>query len=557
MHFQKRKLMIMGVLCTSIVLCCGAGHAADVLDSYAMDRLVDVFKTESGKWASYFQERAEWLFWTLACITLCYKGIMQAATGFKGDFGDVLNELVQFIISTGFFYYLLCEGPKLAEMLIDSFQQMGTTASANMSSVRLSPNGIVLVGLEIVVAALSKLSLMDLMQSFALVISALFLLVVYIFIAAKMCVMLIAAWVTAYAGLIYLGFGGSSITKDMAVNYIKGCLEMAIKVMVFCLIVGIGQTFIMQMGAKVLAAKTVTYDSYEYTLQTGLPDPRVETDLVTRNDLLVLLVLALMLLIIIQEVPDLVAGLVTRSHASTIASAITTGAAMHALSSASGGVGNAIAGASALQNAVKQTAAQSQAGEGIFRNSSGVGESTIRGSFAKVMGTDGMSKAAGYAGLAAMGVAKNLLAGGATAASQEASRTAMGQLDAGIQLNMAHDANKRNIDNLGGSGQVVTKDNVSQAQTPIGKIAGESASSVHSSDTQKMDSTSSVNEMAWETANSDRTMMQQSLGGIVENVQHIKPVNTESPMSPDVKSASSGEGKMAPPSEPPPLPDNV
>jgi type IV secretion system protein TrbL len=53
------------------------------------------------------------------------------------------------------------------------------------------------------------------------IIIAFIILIVCALIAVNMILLLCAAWLVVYAGLIFLGFGGCRWTSDMAINYYR------------------------------------------------------------------------------------------------------------------------------------------------------------------------------------------------------------------------------------------------------------------------------------------------------------------------------------------------
>ena len=63
-------------------------------------------------------------------------------------------------------------------------------------------------------------------------------------IAVNMRLLLISAWILAYGGIFFLGFGGARWTHDMAINYYKTVLGIAIQIMTMILLIGIGVSLI-------------------------------------------------------------------------------------------------------------------------------------------------------------------------------------------------------------------------------------------------------------------------------------------------------------------------
>jgi len=54
-----------------------------------------------------------------------------------------------------------------------------------------------------------------------------------------MLLLLISGWILAYAGVFFLGFGGSRWTSDMAISYFKTVLSVAAQLLTMVLLVGV------------------------------------------------------------------------------------------------------------------------------------------------------------------------------------------------------------------------------------------------------------------------------------------------------------------------------
>ena len=129
-----------------------------------------------------------------------------------------------------------------------------------------------------------------------------------------MLLQLCSAWVLAYAGVIFLGFGGSYWTKDMAVNYFKTVLGIGASLMTMTLLIGIGQSIIqegvtqMSNGGEILG-----------------------------SEMGVLLVTSITLFMLVDKLPALVAGIINgASVGSTGIGAFGAGAAIGTAAAAMG-----------------------------------------------------------------------------------------------------------------------------------------------------------------------------------------------------------------------------
>jgi len=140
-------------------------------------------------------------------------------------------------IFTGFFRWLLVNGPAFTNSIIQSLARIGEQA-AGVSSV--TPSGIVDVGFMIWKQAINNLSAWSPVDSLVGAVLSAAIMLLLALVAINMLLMLIAAWLLAYAGIFFLGFGGSRWTSDMAINYSKTVLGVAAQIMTMVLLVGIG-----------------------------------------------------------------------------------------------------------------------------------------------------------------------------------------------------------------------------------------------------------------------------------------------------------------------------
>src|SRR5690349_3576563 len=127
-----------------LVLFCTDAHAA-VANAGVLDSVRDRFFDAASRWQTYITEIATWLFWTLVLISMVWTFGMMGLS--KADIGEFFAEFVRFTIFTGFFWWLLYNGPVFAMAIIGSLEAIGRTASSAGSVV--SPSGIVDIGVEI------------------------------------------------------------------------------------------------------------------------------------------------------------------------------------------------------------------------------------------------------------------------------------------------------------------------------------------------------------------------------------------------------------------------
>jgi P-type conjugative transfer protein TrbL len=152
----------------------------------------------------------------------------------KADLGEFYGEFTRFIVFTGFFWWLLTNGPKMAHDIIGSLQTLGNTASGTTGT---SPSSIVDVGFKIFNTVVQQSSIASPVISTAGLIMGVIVIVTLALVAANMLILLVCGWILAYAGIFYLGFGGSRWTSDIAISYYKTVLNIGVQLMTMVLLI--------------------------------------------------------------------------------------------------------------------------------------------------------------------------------------------------------------------------------------------------------------------------------------------------------------------------------
>ncbi len=331
--------------------------SAEVTNQGILDQVVTDFASRASTWRAVIMNAASWLFWTLGTISLAHMGGTLILR--KADIQEFFAEFVRFILFFGFYLWLLRNGPEFASDIIRSLQRIGEQASG-VSSV--TPSGIVDIGFMIWKQAISNLSAWSPIDSFVGVVLSAGILILLAIIAVNMLLMMVAAWMLMYAGIFFLGFGGSRWTSDMAINYFKTVLGQAVQIMTMVLLIGIGNDLLSAFYND-MSKGTLNFE-----------------------ELGVMLVLCIALLMLIARVPPLVSGIISGSSIGTAGGIgnFGAGAAMGAAMAATGmaaagakmvggaaisGAANATGGADALKAAF--TKAQSNISEGDMPNFGG------------------------------------------------------------------------------------------------------------------------------------------------------------------------------------------
>ncbi|ENO1771292.1 P-type conjugative transfer protein TrbL [Vibrio alginolyticus] len=320
--------MIFRLLTLSALAIVSATANAAIETNGVLDEVAVHFLTVSSSWAGVITNYASWLFWTLGLISLVWTGGTLLLK--QANIGEFFAELTRFIITFGFFLWLLRNGPEFATSIIDSLRIIGAQAAGLPRE--LTPSEPISIAFDIIAKSSEAYSYTSPFDNLAIFIITLLILVCMTVVAANVLLSLISAWVLTYAGIFVLGFGGSKWTSDIAINYFRNVLGLALKLMTMTLMIGVAMS-IMDSFYTELSANT------------------------SMKELLVIFVVSVVLMLLIHSVPNIVANLIPGSGAATssgnVSASAMAGAAMATGGMAAGAVMGTAGGASALQAAFK------------------------------------------------------------------------------------------------------------------------------------------------------------------------------------------------------------
>ena len=364
--------------------------AQELSSSGVMNDVLNRFHSAASTWAPTIEGAASRLFWTLVTISMVWTFGMMALR--KADIGEFFAELVRFTIFTGFYWWLLSNathGMNIAGSIVDSLQQLGAEAGG-LGSSKLGPSSILDMGFELydrTVEATSELSWKEFATALMMELMALAVLVVLAIISVNLLLLLAASWILLYAGVFFLGFGGSRWTSDMAINYYKSILGIASQLLSMVLIVAIGKQFLLDYHNKI-------------------------SENMASQELAVMLVISLCLLFLVNKVPPMISGLVSGGNIGTMGiGSFGAGAAMGTVMTAASmgaagmkiaggaiasGAANATSGISAIKAAFEQ--AQSSMADGSMPSGGSETTQNRSGGSNTDSGDSPFSKAAGFDG---------------------------------------------------------------------------------------------------------------------------------------------------------------
>lgn len=317
---DARRLLAMAAVAASVLL---SSHAF-AQQGAVLTVLENEVVTAARGWQTTVMNAARSLFWILAGIEIAIAAVWLAINAVSLD--AWFAELVRRIMFVGLFAFILDQGPDFARAIVDSLFQIGA------SSGSASPANIFDAGIR-VASKMSEQARFGLFEDNALAIAAVFAMVVVVvcfsLVAAIFIAVLVEMYVGLLAGMIMLGLGGSSFTKDFAIRYLVYAFSVGLKLMALVMIA--------RIGAEVLLGLAET-------------DPTTADSFVTT---LAIAGIAVVVFIIAMYVPSILQGVVQGVSITTGMEAIRHGAQAMTFSAGAAflGVGATERGVSAASNA--------------------------------------------------------------------------------------------------------------------------------------------------------------------------------------------------------------
>ena len=277
-------------------------------NSNTIDQTMTAFESATTKWKAAFLKYAEELFWILAPIGMVWRF---GQIALKGEgLTEALAELVRFTIFIGFYYWLLENGTQITQAIVHSMEKMAGTAAH--TSQGLDASSILNLGCDTLGDILYnnyKIFSLDAGHDFGAIFDValgIFFACLCAVIAIHVLLAVLAVWFLMYVGIFILGFGSTSWTSDMAINYFRTVLAASIRLATIILIVGVCQNVIETIAQKVQAG--IAYSSNNFMMMTQL------------------IISALMMYLLIKTIPELLASLAkgilgSNTHQSTPANA--------------------------------------------------------------------------------------------------------------------------------------------------------------------------------------------------------------------------------------------
>jgi type IV secretion system protein TrbL len=206
--------------------------------------MLQSFSDASVNWQTAIYPYALSLFKLLAAVDFAWTCIVLALE--KSDAQALTAGIIKKLMTIGIFFSLLAFAPQWFPLIIQSFVQIGGSASG--TATPLNPSDILKMGLTIAGSLLNAASqttslLTGFATSLSLIFAAAVIVISYVVITVHFVMAMVESYVVIGAGYIFLGFGGSRWTSPLAEKYVSQVVSVGARLMVLYLVIGLGQQF--------------------------------------------------------------------------------------------------------------------------------------------------------------------------------------------------------------------------------------------------------------------------------------------------------------------------
>ncbi len=354
----KHKIKLAAITLLFALLSTIPADAQVLRNGTFIDEIMGTYQAATGGWFNVIHGIAQKLFFSLVLLDLIWLGIRFAIVD-GADIQQFFGGLVQRLFVVGAFLILLQfdaifpQFNSFADMLISSFRKAGGLASG-VASGKTDLNAIWTTGLNTSLRIMNSVSLFDGGSTIlGKLICSLVILISYALIISYMMLAIIEMYVVTSAGVILLGFGGHSLTREYAMKYVTYAFSVGMKLFMIQIIVTLGNSSV------------VTYLA-------------LFTDIKTKETF-GLMIIAIIFVALIINLPSLIQSLISGiagTHHGGVASAAKAVLAP-AAAAAAAAAGGTMAAAGALSAAAKASAASGNgsAGDALKRFGGAMGAS--------------------------------------------------------------------------------------------------------------------------------------------------------------------------------------
>ena len=249
-------LLVLGVVSAGVASAQPSTMPGDILTAYRGARApaVAVFGRYAGR-----------LFRALALVEMAWVGVLLVLerTDLQGFTAGLLRKLLVLFA----FFWLLQNGVDFSDRIMNSLTQIGQETAGLPPGVGVSPGNVFYRGVEIAVNMATSSAITGFLINPALsavvIISCLLVFLSFCVVTVNLIMAMVESYIVVSAGLIFLGFGGNTITRPYVERYFALSVAVGVKLMILYVVVGIGNVLSAGWAAQ---AATLSTSLFPYQL---------------------------------------------------------------------------------------------------------------------------------------------------------------------------------------------------------------------------------------------------------------------------------------------------
>ncbi len=246
-----RMAMAGGGLAAAALLCSAAAAAQEVQPGMGMFDDIAVFYMQQAKaMQAVLEPYALRLFGLLSVISIAMFFIKQLSNG-DGNITTLVMRFALEILKLCVFLFIVTNGPQLLLQMIGYFIQSGAAVNGQGE---LSPSTIVVLGFDACFRTFDAIGAMGWGDTAAfglpLALAGMGILACFALVGILYLVRVIELYLVMYGGVLLLGFGGISFTRDIPKNYLSYMLSAGAQLFMLNVVIGFGMLIVASWPAS-------------------------------------------------------------------------------------------------------------------------------------------------------------------------------------------------------------------------------------------------------------------------------------------------------------------
>ncbi|MDI9239447.1 P-type conjugative transfer protein TrbL [Lysobacter sp. LF1] len=248
---RARMAILAGSLAVAVLLFSAAASAQQIAPSMGMfDDIATFYMQQAKAMQAVLEPFAYRLFGLLAFISIAMFFIKQMMNG-DGNLTTLVTRFAMEILKLGFFMMVVTHGPQLLLQFIGYFIQSGAAVTG---LGELSASGIVVLGFDACFRTFDAIGAMGWGDTAAfglpLALAGMGILACFAIVGILYLVRVIELYMVMYGGVLLLGFGGISFTRDIPKNYLSYMIGAGAQLFMLNVVIGFGMQLVTSWPAS-------------------------------------------------------------------------------------------------------------------------------------------------------------------------------------------------------------------------------------------------------------------------------------------------------------------